>query len=186
MTGNKGMARRLTICAFLLPSFLGLITFSVIPILYSLVISATDWNGLNSWNLAAGSPRLIGAGNYAQILGGMQGINPNYYEAAQIDGANFRHRFVRITLPLLSPVLFFVMVICIINSFQLFPQVMIMTEGAGPYGATEVMVERIYKYAFRYHKMGYAAAFSWLLFLIIFTFTMLQLKLQKKWVHYDA
>jgi len=63
--------------------------------------------------------------------------------------------------------------------------VMIMTDG-GPHGATQVMVERIYRYAFSYFKMGYASAFSFILFAIIFLFTWLQLKLQKKWVHYDA
>jgi len=120
------------------------------------------------------------------MLGGLQAINPTYYEAAQIDGAGYWLRFTRITLPLLSPVLFFIMIICIINSFQLFPQVMIMTTDAGPHGATQAMVERIYKYAFKYYKMGYASSFSWILFVIIFLFTIVQMKLQKKWVHYDA
>ncbi|MBD2843747.1 sugar ABC transporter permease [Paenibacillus sp. IB182496] len=120
------------------------------------------------------------------MLGGLQGINPNYYEAAQIDGASFWRRFTAITLPLLSPVLFFVMIICVINSFQLFPQVMIMTTDAGPFGATQAMVERIYKYAFKYYKMGYASSFSWILFVIIFVFTVVQFRLQKKWVHYDG
>ena len=73
----------------------------------------------------------------------------------------------------------------LINAFQLFPQVMIMTEG-GPNGATQVMVERIYTYGFSYFRMGYAAAFSWLLFIIIFALTSVQLKLQKGWVHYES
>ena len=119
------------------------------------------------------------------FLGGLQGIDSDYYEAAKIDGAGVWQRFWHITLPLLSPITFFVIVICLIFSFQLFPQVMIMTDG-GPYGATQVMVERIYRYAFSYFKMGYASAFSFILFAIIFVFTYLQLKLQKKWVHYDA
>ncbi len=119
------------------------------------------------------------------FLGGLQGINPSYYEAAEIDGASGWQKFRRITLPLLSPVTFFVVIICIINSFQLFPQVMVMAKDAGPNGATQVLVERIYKYAFKYHKMGYAAALSWVLFAIIFIFTTIQLKLQKRWVYYD-
>jgi multiple sugar transport system permease protein len=73
----------------------------------------------------------------------------------------------------------------LINAFQLFPQVMIMTEG-GPNGATQVMVERIYTYGFKYFKMGYASAYSWLLFIIIFALTLLQLKGQKVWVHYES
>lgn len=119
------------------------------------------------------------------FLGGFQSINPTYYEVAEIDGASSWQRFRYITLPLLSPVTFFVVIICIINSFQLFPQVMVMTKDAGPNGATQVLVERIYKYAFKYHKMGYAAALSWVLFAIIFILTTIQLKFQKRWVHYD-
>ncbi len=119
------------------------------------------------------------------FLGGLQGINPSYYEAAEIDGASGWQKFRRITLPLLSPVTFFVVIICIINSFQLFPQIMVMAKDAGPNGATQVLVERIYKYAFKYHKMGYAAALSWVLFAIIFIFTTIQLSLQKRWVYYD-
>lgn len=73
----------------------------------------------------------------------------------------------------------------LINAFQLFPQVQIMTEG-GPNGATQVMVERIYTYGFKYFKMGYASAYSWLLFVIIFILTLIQMKLQNKWVHYES
>lgn len=118
------------------------------------------------------------------LLSGIVGINKTYYEAAEIDGANGWTRFVKITLPLLTPSLFYVVVVALINSFQLFPQVMIMT-GGGPNKATEVMVERIYQYGFRYYRMGYAAAFSWLLFVIIMVFTAIQMKGQKRWVHYD-
>lgn len=125
-------------------------------------------------------------GFYALILlGGLKNINPTYYEAAEIDGANRWQKFKHITLPLLSPVTFFVIIICLIFSFQLFPQVMIMTE-SGPFGSTQVMVERIYRYGFEYFKMGYAAAYSWLLFAIIFVLTIVQFKLQRKWVHYDS
>jgi len=73
----------------------------------------------------------------------------------------------------------------LINAFQLFPQVQIMTEG-GPHGATQVMVERIYTYAFKYFEMGYASAYSWLLFVIILLLTLIQLKAQKVWVHYES
>lgn len=119
------------------------------------------------------------------LLGGLKNINPTYYEAAEIDGANGWQKFRHITLPLLSPVTFFVIIICLIFSFQLFPQVMIMTE-SGPFGSTQVIVERIYRYGFEYFKMGYAAAYSWLLFAIIFVLTIVQFKLQRKWVHYDS
>lgn len=118
------------------------------------------------------------------LLSGIVGINKTYYEAAELDGANGWKKFTNITLPLLSPSIFYVLIVSLINSFQLFPQVMIMTEG-GPNGATQVMVERIYQYGFRYYKMGYAAALSWILFGIILVFTAIQMASQKRWVHYD-
>lgn len=120
------------------------------------------------------------------FLGGLQSINPTYYEAAEIDGVNAWNRLIKITLPLVSPYTFFIMIICIINSFQLFPQVMVMSNGNVNLDYMQVMVERIYRYAFKYFKMGYAASFSWLLFLIIFLFTFVQTKLQERWVHYDS
>jgi multiple sugar transport system permease protein len=119
------------------------------------------------------------------ILAGLQGIDTSYYEAAEIDGANWFKKLTRITVPLVTPTLFFVTIISVINSFQLFPQVMVMTEG-GPGGATQVFVERIYNYAFRYYKMGYAASYSWILFVFIFAATLIQLQLQKRWVHYES
>ncbi len=118
------------------------------------------------------------------LLSGIIGINKTYYEAASLDGANGWKKFTRITLPLLTPSIFYVLIVGMINAFQLFPQIMIMTDG-GPNGATQVMVERIYKYGFRYYRMGYAAAFSWILFFIIMIFTAIQMKGQERWVHYD-
>lgn len=118
------------------------------------------------------------------LLSGIVGINRTYYEAASIDGANGWTKFVKITLPLLTPSIFYVLIVGMINAFQLFPQIMIMT-GGGPNGATQVMVERIYNYGFRYYRMGYAAAFSWILFAIIMVFTAIQMKGQERWVHYD-
>ncbi|WAA08921.1 carbohydrate ABC transporter permease [Fervidibacillus albus] len=113
------------------------------------------------------------------FLGGLQSIPPSYYEAASMDGANGFRKFLSITLPLLAPTTFFVVIISLINSFQVFDQVMIMTEG-GPAGATTVLVQNIYNHAFRYNEMGYAAAMSWILFLVIFIFTFIQMKIQKK------
>lgn len=120
------------------------------------------------------------------FLGGLQSIDGSLYEAAEIDGAGPWYRFRRITLPLLSPVTFFVTVVALINSFQLFPQVMVMTDDAGPQGATRVLLERIYTYAFRYYEMGFASAYSWVLFFIIFALTALQFRAQRSWVHYES
>ncbi len=119
------------------------------------------------------------------FLAGLQGINPTYYEVASIDGARRWQKFRHITIPLISPTMFFVLIMAIINSFQLFPQVMVMTKG-GPHGSTQVMMERIYNYAFTYYKMGYATALSWVLFCFILVVTLVQWKMQRKWVHYES
>ncbi len=119
------------------------------------------------------------------LLSGLQAIDPTYYEAARVDGANKFVTFFKVTLPLVTPSIFFCLIMALINAFQLFPQVQIMTEG-GPNGATQVMVERIYTYGFSYFKMGYASAYSWLLFVIIFVLTMIQMRLQNGWVHYES
>jgi multiple sugar transport system permease protein len=118
------------------------------------------------------------------IFGGLRGIDKTIYEAAEIDGANRLQILRKITLPLVTPTLFFVLITTIINSFQLFPQVMVMT-GGGPLGSTQVLVERIYKYGFEYFQMGYAAALSMILLLIIVIVTIIQMLLQKKWVFYE-
>lgn len=120
------------------------------------------------------------------LFAGLRGINKEYYEAAEIDGAGKGKQLFHITLPLLSPVFFFVITISMINAFQVFPQVMIMTPDGGPGGATMVMVERVYRYAFRYYEMGYASAMSWVLFIIILALTLIQTRLQDRWVVYDT
>lgn len=118
------------------------------------------------------------------IFGGLRGIDRSIIEASKVDGANRIQIFRHITFPMVTPTLFFVLVTAIINSFQLFPQVMVMTQG-GPFGSTQVMVERIYTYGFRYYQMGYATALAVSLFAIILLITLIQMKLQKKWVYYE-
>lgn len=117
------------------------------------------------------------------FLAGLQDIPVNLFEAASIDGATKIKQFFRITLPLLSPATFFVLIISLINSFQVFDQVWAMTEG-GPAGATSVLVEQVYKNAFRYNNMGYASTIALVLFLIILVITGVQIIGQKRWVHY--
>ncbi len=117
-------------------------------------------------------------------LAGLQEIPGHLYEAAAIDGVNGWQKFRHITWPMLSSTTFFVVTISLINSFQVFDQVWVMTEG-GPAGATSVMVQQIYLNAFRYYKMGYASAISWVLFIIIFAFTFAQNRMQKKWGYSD-
>jgi multiple sugar transport system permease protein len=118
------------------------------------------------------------------LLAGLQAIPLEYSEAAKIDGASAPRLLWNITLPLLSPTLFFVTVISLINSFQVFDQVYVMT-GGGPAGSSQVLVGEIVNNAFSYSKFGYASAMSWVLFAIIFVVTVFQWVLQKRFVHYQ-
>jgi multiple sugar transport system permease protein len=122
--------------------------------------------------------------NMIIFLAGLQGIPAHLHEAAAIDGANGRQRFRHITLPLLAPTTFFVLVISVISSFQVFDLAFVLTKG-GPGDATNTMVMYIYAQAFQFFHMGYAAAVAWVLFGIIFAVTLLQHQLQKRWVHYE-
>lgn len=117
------------------------------------------------------------------LLAGLQSIPNDLKEAAALDGATRFQIFRRITMPLLTPATFFVLVVSLINNFQVFDQIYLMTSG-GPEGATEVIVQQIYKNSFDYGRMGYASAMSLVLFIIIMTFTLVQIRLQKRWVHY--
>jgi multiple sugar transport system permease protein len=118
------------------------------------------------------------------FLVGLQNISPELYEAASIDGASKWEQFKSITLPLLTPTTFMVLTISLINSFQVFEQVWIMTSG-GPAGATTVIVEQIVNQAFRYGRMSYAATLSWVLFAVVFAVTIIQNRIQKKLVAYE-
>jgi len=125
----------------------------------------------------------IGA-NMIILLAGLQAIPSSLYEAAKIDGANQPQEFRHVTLPMLSPVLFFVLIISTINSFQILTDVLVMTQG-GPGTSTYVYVYMIYQNAFQYLKMGYASALAWILFMIILGLTLLQLWGSSKWVYYE-
>ncbi|MEU4548405.1 carbohydrate ABC transporter permease [Nonomuraea dietziae] len=117
------------------------------------------------------------------LLAGLQAIPNEYHEAARVDGASAWQRFRRITLPLLSPSTFFVVVISLINGFQVFDQVHVMT-GGGPGGATEVVVEQVYRLTFQYGRAGAASALSWLLFAVVLLVTLIQVRVQRRWVNY--
>lgn len=117
------------------------------------------------------------------MLAGLQAIPSDVLEAAWADGANAWQRFWRITLPLLSPSTFFVVVISLINGFQVFDQVYVMT-GGGPSGSSQVVVGQIYDLTFRYGRAGEASALSWLLFAVILAMTAVQIRGQRRWVHH--
>jgi len=119
------------------------------------------------------------------FLAGLQSVPPEVLEAATIDGANNWSRFWRVKVPIISPIVFFNMIMGIIGSFQVFTASFIMTRG-GPQNATLFFVLYIYQQGFELFKMGYAATLSWLLFLVIMFFTAIQFGLSKRWVYYGG
>lgn len=124
--------------------------------------------------------KLIGY-NMVILLSGFSAINQNVYESAKIDGANPIQTFFKITLPLLSPTIFFVIIITTISSFQVFDLIYLMTQG-GPLESTNVLVYWIYKNAFEFFNIGQASAGAYILFLIILALTVIQWNIRKKWV----
>ncbi len=122
--------------------------------------------------------------NIVIFIAGLQGIPQDYYEAATVDGANSWHKFVNITIPLLSPVTFFVLTLSVINSFQVFAQAYVMTRG-GPVNATKTIVYYLFQQGFENFHMGYASALAYVLFVIIVSLTLFQFWFQKRWVHYE-
>lgn len=122
--------------------------------------------------------------NMVIILAGLQGIPRYLYEAASLDGATGFHQFWSITLPLLMPTLFYILITSTISSFQVFDAVMVMTKG-GPANATMVYNYYLYQNAFTYFKMGYASAMGYILFMMIFVVTLLQMKVMGKRVSYE-
>ncbi len=128
---------------------------------------------------------LWGAGGGMIIwIAGLKGISQSYYEAAEIDGANAWQRFVYITIPMLTPYIFFNLVMGLIGTFQIFTQAFIMTQG-GPVNSTLFFAYHLFNNAFRYMNMGYAAAMAWFLFLIVIGLTAFQMRMAQKWVHYE-
>ncbi|MBF8186991.1 sugar ABC transporter permease [Nonomuraea sp. K274] len=149
-------------------------------------ITGPGWLGSTEWAM----PALIlmsvwGAGNTIIIyLAGLQGIPKTLYEAAEIDGAGWWRRFWSVTVPMMSPVIFFNVVTGFIASIQAYTLILIMTEG-GPANSTTVLGLYIYRHAFVYFDMGYAAALSWAMFVIVIAVTLIQFGLARRWVHYE-
>jgi multiple sugar transport system permease protein len=150
-------------------------------------ITGPSWLGDPRWAL----PSLVlmsvwGVGSGALIyLAGLQGIPTDLYEAAQVDGANGWMRFWYVTLPMMTPVLFFQLVTGLIAALQIFTQAFIMTEG-GPNNATLFLLLYLYRNAFEYFRMGYASALAWLLFVYILALTLILFRLSDLWVYYEG
>ena len=124
-------------------------------------------------------------GYYALIvLAALKSVDKSNYESARLDGANAWVEFTKITVPLISPTIFLLVVVNVIAGFQVFESIFIMTAG-GPAGATRVPVEQVYMNSFTFYKMGYASAVALVLTAVILVATQVQLALEKKWVNYD-
>jgi multiple sugar transport system permease protein len=123
-------------------------------------------------------------GSMPIFLGGLRGIPPELYEAAKIDGAGRWSSFRNVTLPLLSPVIFFVVITGFIGGFQVFTSAYVATAG-GPANSTRFFVLHLYDTAFSYFRMGYASAMAWLLFLVVLLFTLVQFRVARRLVYYE-
>jgi multiple sugar transport system permease protein len=127
-----------------------------------------------------------GMGNAMIIfLAGLQGVPRHLYEAIEVDGGNTFHKLRHVTIPMMTPVIFFNVVMALINTFQVFNEAYIMTNG-GPNNATLFYVFYLFRKAFIENQMGYASALAWILFLIIMFFTFLVFRSAKKWVYYEG
>lgn len=135
------------------------------------IIAMSVWQGLPA--------------NVIIFLAGLQGIPAEYYDAASVDGAGRRDRFRKITLPLLTPSIFFTGILALIGAFQVFDQVYVMANPGKPGEATITLVYFIYEAGFRNFKMGYASAASWIMFLIVAVATIVYFRTQDRWVHYQ-
>ncbi len=123
--------------------------------------------------------------NMIIYLAALKGIPVQLYEAADVDGASSTTKFFRITLPLITPSLFFTFIMNTIDSLKIFSQAYIMT-GGGPVNSTLFYVYYLFNNAFRFFKMGYASAMAWLLFAIILVLTLFQFWASKRWVYYES
>ena len=128
----------------------------------------------------------LGAGQVALIfLAGLKGIPTTLYEAAMLDGAGAWRRFWNITLPLMTPVILYDLILGISLGLQVFTEAYIITEG-GPANSTTFYVFYLYSNAFRYSQMGYASAMAWILFILTFLLAMVVFRWSRRWVHYDV
>ncbi|MCL4250489.1 MAG: sugar ABC transporter permease [Anaerolineae bacterium] len=169
--------------SFLMNKDLGLVNY----LLGQIGIERIPWLNSSAWSPVAVVITDVWKelGFYVIVfLGGLQSIPSEFYDAAQVDGANRWQIFSRVTLPLLSPTILFLSVIGMIGSVQIFAQPQILTDG-GPGDATRTIVMYIYEQGFRFFDMGYASTIALSLFVVIFILTLLQFRLSRRWVFYQ-
>lgn len=133
---------------------------------------------INVWAAMGGNTMLI-------FLAGLQGVPQELYEAAEIDGASGWYRFRHVTLPLISPTIFFNVVLGIIAALKVFTTAFVTTQG-GPSYATWFFALHIYNEAFKYFRLGYGSALAWVLAIILIVFTFIQISYSRRWVHYEG
>jgi multiple sugar transport system permease protein len=150
-------------------------------------IQGPDWLNSTRWSLGAIIiASLWGQGSMMLIfLAGLQSVPKDIHEAASLDGAGAFKRFLRITIPFLTPTILFNLITSIISAFQQLTLALLLT-GGGPVRSTYYYAMYVYENAFKYFKMGYSAANAWFMFLIILSLTMLVFKSSAAWVHYEA
>jgi multiple sugar transport system permease protein len=152
-------------------------------------IQGPRWLGSEAW----AKPSLIimalwgGAGGATMIifLAGLQAIPRELYEAAEVDGAGPLSKFWNITMPMLSPTTFFILIVGVIGAFKVFTTAYVATLG-GPGDATRFFVLLLFQKAFQSYQPGYASALAWILFIVIMFFTLIQFALAKRWVYYES
>ncbi|MGI6374953.1 MAG: carbohydrate ABC transporter permease [Anaerolineae bacterium] len=150
-------------------------------------IKGPGWLASPQWALPAlAIMSLWGVGGGMILyLAGLQGVPTTLYDAAKVDGANGWHRFWKVTLPMISPVIFYNLVMGTIGTFQYFTNAYVMTDG-GPNYATWFYNLYLYRNAFYYSKMGYASALAWVLFLFVLLLTLLIFRSSAAWVYYEG
>jgi multiple sugar transport system permease protein len=150
-------------------------------------ISGPRWFASEQWAIVGLAMMALWGtgGNMLLFLAGLQSIPTELLEAAEIDGAGAWSKFRHVTVPLLTPTIFFSVIIGIIGSYQVFTSAYVVTEG-GPNNATMTMVLFLYRQAFQLFQFGYASAVAWVLFLIILVFTLIMVRSSRHWVHYQG
>lgn len=154
--------------------------------LKALGIAGPNWLGSRQW----AKPALILmsfwhiGGQMVIYLAGLQGVPEALYDAAEVDGAGWWGKTRHVTVPLMTPTILFNLVMGLIGSFHVFTSALIMTSG-GPAKATLFYMLHLYRNAFVYFRMGYASALAWMLFIIVFVLTLVQLRLSDLWVYYE-
>ena len=152
-------------------------------------IPGPGWLASEIWSKPAIIMLMVWASGGTMIiyLAGLQDIPDSLYEAAEIDGANWGQKFRHVTLPLMTPTIFFTLVLGIIGTFQIFDVIFVLTDGmGGPLNSTLVYLIYLYRNGFNFFRMGYASAMAWILFLIILGITILQFRMASRWVYYEG